>query len=491
VTTAHLSLEELFRPEPDNEALLDCCRLAHTLPHEKVKARGVAWIAAVGWHPPSLATALAALALAREAYGAARPDGSDEPLAFDAVALAAARIAAADHASIGEDATACIIVAGLAAGRLASRLDDLRLRALARRFAMRQVATIVTEAAEQPDVFRFLASALSEGTPWTVVDRLVVDELAARAAKSPSVLPLPPNARRLNLLLGPISIDGDRDTRRLLERYRDALEKPLRLSVPPQRKVADAATILLEEMPNLAPATRAVLGDLRFAAFVGAPARIRPTLLVGAPGIGKSRWVRRLSELLDLPARTLPLGGSSDARYLSGTARGWGSAQPSGVVEAIVQTGTANPLIIGDEVDKAGGSDRNGRVSHALLALLERETASTWHDDCLRAMVDLSHVNWLLTANDASGLPAALLSRLRIVDIGPPAVDAFDTVFAAILRDIAEEYGVDRFLLPNLPHVAKDMLRRHWTIHRSPRRLRSAVLGLLDAVLADSFAKLH
>ncbi len=356
---------------------------------------------------------------------------------------------------------------------------------------MRQVATIVTEAGEQPDVFRFLASALSEGTPWTVVDRLVVDELAARAAKSPSVLPLPPNARRLNLLLGPISIDGDRDNRRLLERYRDALEKPLRLSVPPQRKVADAATILLEEMPNLAPATRAVLGDLRFAAFVGAPARIRPSLLVGPPGIGKSRWIRRLSELLDLPARTLPLGGSSDARYLSGTARGWGSAQPSGVVEAIVETGTANPLIIGDEVDKAGGSDRNGRVSHALLALLERETASTWHDDCLRAMVDLSHVNWLLTANDASGLPAPLLSRLRIVDIGPPGLDAFDTVFAAILADIAEEYGVDRFLLPSLPHVANDMLRRHWTVHRSPRRLRSAVLGLLDAVLADTSALLH
>ena len=154
--------------------------------------------------------------------------------------------------------------------------------------------------------------------------------------------------------------------------------------------------------------------------------------------------------------------------------------------------GSSTPVdIIGDEVDKAGGSDRNGRVSHALLALLERETASTWHDDCLRAMVDLSHVNWLLTANDASGLPAALLSRVRIVDIGPPAVDAFDTVFAAILGDIAEEYGVDRFLLPNLPHVANDMLRRHWTVHRSPRRLRSAVMGLLDAVLADISAILH
>ncbi len=161
------------------------------------------------------------------------------------------------------------------------------------------------------------------------------------------------------------------------------------------------------------------------------------------------------------------------------------------MVETLVETATANPLVIGDEVDKSGGSDRSGRIVHALLALLERETAASWFDECLRAPVDLSGVSWIFTANDAAGLPPALLSRLRVVHVQRPEADAFDVVLATVLVDVAAEFDVDGALLPQLPSSATDALRRHWTVHRSPRLLRSAVLGLLDAVLADSVAMLH
>jgi hypothetical protein len=486
---------DLFLTVPDTDVLAAWCRHASALPDDKVRARAVAWSAAMTIHAPSLATAVAAHALAREAFLAVSRGGEHDTVDFDSVALAAARLGVDDYTSVGEDGTGCVVIAGLAAARLAIRLDEPRLRLKARQFAMRLLTGLVTGAENQQwedaDPLRALASAMSDGTPWTVVDRLVIDELAARSASKPSVLRRTPNSRTINLLQGPITIEGDRDTRKVLERYRDALEKPMRLIVLKPKLIADTVRTLLNEMPNLAPATSAVLGDLRFASLLGAPARMRPTLIVGPAGVGKTRWVRRLSELLGLPTRTLPLAGTTDTRYLSGTARGWSSAQPSGIIEAIVETFAANPIVVGDELDKAGGSDRNGRVGHALLALLEKETATAWHDDCLRAAVDLSHVNWVMTANEVSGLSAPLRSRLRIIEVGPPEADAFDAVLITILDDIAAEFEVDRALLPDLPPAAIDALRRHWSMHRSPRRLRSAVLGLLDAVLADSVAVLH
>jgi len=353
------------------------------------------------------------------------------------------------------------------------------------------LTTLLAETESEPDMFRALASALSEGTPWTVVDRTVIDELAVRASTTPFDPRPTPDARHLKLLQGAIPMDGDRDMKRLLERFSAILEAPMHLVVLAPLAIARAATVLDEEMPNFADATRAVLGDLRLAAHLDAPAKVRPTLLLGPPGIGKTRWTRRLSELLGLPVRTLSLAGASDDRYLSGTARGWGSAQPGGVVSTIVETGSANPLIVADEVDKTGGSDKNGRIAHALLGLLERETSRSWFDACLRAAVDVSNVSWLFTANDVAAVSAPLRDRLRIIEIAAPGTDAFDRVLETILADVAAEFDVDRSLLPDLPSVATDALRRHWTLHRSPRRLRSAVLGLLDAVLADAVSILH
>ena len=85
------------------------------------------------------------------------------------------------------------------------------------------------------------------------------------------------------------------------------------------------------------------------------------------------------------------------------------------MLEAILQTRVANPLVVVDEIEKAGDIGlRHGLsfgLTNALLPLLERSTASSWSCPYFRVRFDMSWIGWVMTANGTRGLPAPFFSR--------------------------------------------------------------------------------
>ena len=155
------------------------------------------------------------------------------------------------------------------------------------------------------------------------------------------------------------------------------------------------------------------------------------------------------------------------------------------------QTRTANPVLILEEAEKAGGSAQNGTPHATLLTMLERETAARYWDRCLLAEVDLSHTNWILTCNDAERLPPPLRSRLDIVAVDGPGPEHFDGVMAAILLDLAAAWKVPREMLPDLPVRAVQVLRDRFVKTRSVRRLRRHLEKVVAAMIPASRDRLH
>lgn len=204
--------------------------------------------------------------------------------------------------------------------------------------------------------------------------------------------------------------NGPRFDQSLGQRW-DMLTRPLRLAGraamrPSASGRFPALDALGEAMPWGKPLVDDVERQLRIQLALGRPwIRIEPVLLVGAPGVGKTWLARRLGAALALRGAALELGSASDDRTLSGTARGWSNAQPAWPLVVIASTCSPNPLLVLDELDKAGGSSSNGRPHHALLSLLEPASARAWYDQCLMTACDLSQVNWIACANTLDPIP--------------------------------------------------------------------------------------
>ena len=251
------------------------------------------------------------------------------------------------------------------------------------------------------------------------------------------------------------------------------LETPLDLaSMPHFEDLLEMHRALVKEFPWAGDVLWTIFGDLVGRAKLGVRTfAFPPTLLVGAPGSGKSRLARRLADSFGLPRMDLSVGGVSDSKVLSGTSRGWASAKPSDLATLMALRRSASALVLLDELDKAQDGDRVGvGLQSYLLGFLEPETASRLMDSFLKTECDYSGVMWIGTANELSTVHAPLLSRLRILPLRQPSVEHFGVIAENVLADIAKSWTLDRQVLPALAE-----LTLQWDRLASARQVRRAV----------------
>ena len=204
---------------------------------------------------------------------------------------------------------------------------------------------------------------------------------------------------------------------------------------------------------------------------------LRPLLIVGEPGGGKSRFARRLGELLGLNVWRED-ASRADGAVFGGTDRRWYSAEPCHAFLAIAQGKIANPLVLIDEIEKAGTRNDYGRLWDCLLGFLEVESAGRYPDPALQTPLDLSHVSYISTANSIDPLPSPIRDRFRVVTFPKPSPDHLNALLPAILADLARERGLDRRWVMPLDNSEHAAVARHWR-GGSVRRLRRIVEAVL------------
>jgi ATP-dependent Lon protease len=242
------------------------------------------------------------------------------------------------------------------------------------------------------------------------------------------------------------------------------------VAVPPLHQVRST---LLFEFPYAMEAIDFALADLVGRTTV----RLRPLLLIGDPGGGKSRFARRLGEILGLSVWREDASRADGATF-GGTDRRWYSAEPCHPFLAIAQSKIANPLVLIDECDKAATRSDYGRLWDCLLGFLEPETSSRYPDPALQTVLDLSHISFVATANSLDPLPSPIRDRCRVVTFPKPSAGDINAILPAVILDLAKERGLDESWVPPLDGTEHAAVARNWR-GGSVRRLRRVVEGIL------------
>ena len=195
------------------------------------------------------------------------------------------------------------------------------------------------------------------------------------------------------------------------------------------------------QFPNFKPMFERIRLDIALSKGTG-KLRIRPILLLGSAGIGKTTVAMAIADKLNTEFVISDFSKSTTSSSLSGTEAFWGNSTTGTIFNALTKGRTCNPVFLLDEVDKASVTSVNGHNSplNSLYSLLEENSAKMFQDLSIPLTIDASKIIYILTANSLEGIDKPLLSRMTVINIEQPTIEESICIAQQIYKKMVNSF---------------------------------------------------